>query len=185
MRRRQAGKLFRVFDDAFGDVLADRHRNLIFLIENDDITIGEAERAHLRAAHVAVHRLLPDAFQMGGGALGAALGTELGHKGVAQVAAVHELHHPGRSGQRGHFHALELEGNGIADCSAGHRHGLGDFMAALEFRRDHRPPATGRRAGNDGAAVFHRAGHFQAGTDKAAGKGVDPHHVLGHGGFQG
>jgi hypothetical protein len=138
----------------FGDVLADGDRKIGLSIEHDDVAVGKAERADLGAALVAAHGLVADAFDMACRARLAAARTELCDEGIAEIASLDELHHPGRGRQRRYLHFPELDRDRVADFGAFDHDGKRHFMAALEFGRDHRPPAAGRRAGADRPAVL-------------------------------
>ncbi|MCY1430475.1 hypothetical protein D9M71_464240 [compost metagenome] len=171
---RQRRHLAGIAGQLIGDVLIHRQADLILRVEHNHITVAEAECTDFGAAVVAADCILANAFDMAGRMLGATRGAELGDKRIAVVASLDEAHDPGRSGQRRDAHALDRDRHGVADLRPGDGHRLRHFMAALEGWRDHRPPATWRRPGDQRAAVCQRAEHRLARANDAVGVAIDP-----------
>ena len=178
---RHGGVRIRLAADGFGALPVHRHAHDVLRVEDDRVAVHHAEgRDRLARRHVA-HGVLADALDARLGPPLARVRVALGHVRVALVVAVHELVVPRGRGHRGDGDVADADGEGVAGRGAVDVDGLGDLVAAVQARGDHRAPAAGCRVGDDGAAVAHGAEHLGVWVEHAVGERVDDEAASGGG----
>ena len=169
---RQRREVSGVGRDLLGRIARQRHAEPPRLVERDRVPVGELERRRIRAAVGAPHRVLADPLQPGLGIRRPALGAQPRAIRIAVVATLDPAVVARRRGHRGHHDVLDADRDRVARLGPRHGHGPRHLVAAAQPRRDHRPPAAGRRVGHDVTAILHRAQHLLTGSQHAVGKRV-------------
>ena len=142
-------------------------------VEGDRVAVGERERRRRRAAARAAHAVGPDALDDRRLVLGAALRADLGAVRIAVEAALDHAVVARRRRARGDDDRLDPDRDRVADLGALDVDRQRHLVAALDRRRDHRPPAAGSGVGDDVAAVADRAEHLGARPDDAVAEAID------------
>ena len=152
----------------------------IVIFKGNGIAAGKSKGGYRGAAFFTFYGVLSDSLHIGFRIQCPALGAFPRYKRIPQAAVGKHAVVAGRSAFRCNFDRNNFNGNGIAGFRPFHQNRLGHFVAAPDGRRQHRSPASGRRIGNNVAAVFHRPQHGHVRTQNPIGKLIHKNCLLCH-----